>query len=124
MFQTLIAEDNAAFRQSLREVLARRFPFMEIAEAVDGEQALHQGTAHHHDLIFMDIKMPGRNGLDVTREIKSCDRDAVVCLVTNYDLQEYRDAAGVCGADHFIVKDESTESVIVDLVESVIAKLA
>ena len=124
MFQTLIAEDNTVFRKSLKEVLTRRFPFMAIDEAIDGEQALFQGTAHHHDLVFMDIKMPGRNGLDVTRVIKSRDRDAVVCLVTSYDLQEYRDAADLCGVDHFIVKDESTESLIVGLVESVIARQA
>jgi len=124
MFQTLIAEDNTVFRKSLKEVLTRRFPLMEIDEAIDGEQALFQGTAHHHDLVFMDIKMPGRNGLDVTRVIKSRDRDAVVCLVTSYDLQEYRDAADLCGVDHFIVKDESTESLIVGLVESVIARRA
>ena len=124
MFQTLLAEDNSVFRKSLKEVLTRRFPLMEIDEAIDGEQALFQGTAHHHDLVFMDINMPGRNGLDVTRVIKSRDRDAVVCLVTSYDLQEYRDAADLCGVDHFIVKDESTESLIVGLVESVIARRA
>ncbi|MFZ2266971.1 MAG: response regulator transcription factor [Azonexus sp.] len=124
MFQTLIAEDNPVFRHSLKSVLERRFPRMEIEEAVDGEQAVLQGMARHHDLIFMDIKMPGRNGLEATRMIKSSDLDAVVCLVTSYDLPEYREAAGICGADHFIVKDDSSESVIVDLVESVLARLA
>ena len=124
MFQTLIAEDNPVFRQSLKEVLVRRFPFMEIDEAIDGEQALFQGRARNHDLIFMDIKMPGQNGLEVTRAIKSKDREAVVCLVTSYDLPEYRYAAKDCGADHFIVKAESTEKVIVGLVEAVIASRA
>jgi len=119
MFQTLIAEDNVVFRQSLREVLTRRFPAMAINEAADGEQALLQGMARHHDLVFMDIRMPGKNGLEVTRAIKGGDHEAIVCLVTNYDLQEYRDAAEACGADHFIVKDEFTESMIVRLVESV-----
>ncbi|MBS1159146.1 MAG: response regulator receiver protein [Proteobacteria bacterium] len=124
MFQTLIAEDNAVFRHSLKTVLERRFPRMLIEEAVDGEQAVARGTARHHDLIFMDIKMPGRNGLEATRLIKSSDTGAVVCLVTSYDLPEYREAAGICGADHFIVKDDSSESVIVDLVESVLARRA
>jgi DNA-binding NarL/FixJ family response regulator len=119
MFQTLIAEDNVVFRQSLREVLARRFPDMAIDEAADGEQAIHQGMARRHDLVFMDINMPGKNGLEVTRAIKDGDHEAVVCLVTNYDIQEYRDAADACGADHFIVKDEFTESLIVGLVQSV-----
>lgn len=121
MFRTLIVEDNAIFREALKDVLARRFPFMSIEEACDGNQALAQGTARHHDLVFMDIRMPGRNGLDVTRAIKAGDHDAKVCVVTSYDLPEYRQAAENCGADHFIVKDESTEAAIVGLVESILA---
>jgi DNA-binding NarL/FixJ family response regulator len=119
MLKTLIAEDNADFRESLREVLARRFPTMVIDEAADGEQALLSGQDHHHDLIFMDINMPGKNGLEVTRILKENDNDAVVCLITNYDLQEYRDAAEDCGADHFIVKDDLSESLIFGLVTSI-----
>jgi DNA-binding NarL/FixJ family response regulator len=121
MFHTLIAEDNPNFRQSLRELLSRRFPFMAIDEAADGEAAMDQGTASHHDLVFLDIRMPGRNGLDVTRAIRSGDHDAVICIVTSYDLPEYRDAAQDCGADHFIVKDESTEAAVVSLVESILS---
>jgi DNA-binding NarL/FixJ family response regulator len=122
MFHTLIAEDNATFRLALREMLTRRFPFMDIEEASDGTQALDQAKAGHHDLVFMDIKMPGINGLDVTRAIKSDDRDAIICVVTAYDLPEYRDAAHDSGADHFIVKDESTEAVVVALVEAILSR--
>ena len=121
MFHTLIAEDNPSFRQSLRELLNRRFPFMAIEEAADGDEAMDHGTASHHDLVFVDIKMPGHNGLDVTRAIRSGDRSAVICVVTSYDLPEYRNAAQDCGADHFIVKDESTEATVVSLVESILA---
>lgn len=122
MFHTLIAEDNWNFRQALKEMLSRRFPFMDIEEASDGTQALDQAKAGHHDLVFMDIKMPGMSGLEVTRAIKSDDRGAVVCVVTAYDLPEYRAAAEDSGADHFIVKDESIEAVIVALVESMLAR--
>lgn len=122
MFHTLIAEDNAVFRRTLKEMLARRFPFMAIDEASDGDQAMSQGTASHHDLVFMDIKMPGRSGLDVTRAIKAGDRNATVCIVTSYDLPEYREAAEDCGADHFIVKGDSTEACIVGLVDAILAR--
>jgi len=122
MFHTLIAEDNATFRLALKEMLSRRFPFMDIQEASDGNQALDRAKAEHHDLVFMDIKMPGVSGLEVTRAIKSDDRAAVVCVVTAYDLPEYRQAAEHSGADHFIVKDESTEAVIVGMVEAILAR--
>jgi DNA-binding NarL/FixJ family response regulator len=122
MFHTLIAEDNPTFRQALKEMLSRRFPFMDIEEAADGTQALDQAKAGHHDLVFMDIKMPGMSGLEVTRVIKSDDREAIVCIVTSYDLPEYREAAHDSGADHFIVKDESTEAVVASLVESILSR--
>lgn len=122
MFHTLIAEDNPTFRQALKEMLSRRFPFMDIEEAVHGTQALDQAKAGHHDLVFMDIKMPGMSGLEVTRAIKSDDREAIVCIVTSYDLPEYREAAHDSGADHFIVKDEFTEAVVASLVESILSR--
>jgi len=122
MFNTLIAEDNATFRHALKEMLARRFPFMDIVEASDGTEALDRARSSHHDLVFMDIKMPGVTGLDVTRAVKTADPDTVICIVTGYDLPEYRDAAQDSGADHFIVKDESTEAVVVALVESILAR--
>jgi len=119
MLKILIAEDNDDFRQSLKDVLVRRFPTMVVDEAIDGNDALLQGNGHHHDLIFMDISMPGKNGLEVTRAIKDSDPETVVCLITNYDLQEYRDAAEECGADHFVIKDDLSESLIFGLVTSI-----
>ncbi len=121
MFNTLIAEDNAVFRQTLSRVLARRFPFMNITEAADGENALQLASGTRPDLVFMDIRLPGMSGLDATRAIKSAHPDAVVCIVTSHDLPEYREAAVHCGASHFIVKDESSETVIVEMVESLLA---
>lgn len=121
MFNTLIAEDNAVFRQTLSGVLARRFPFMAIAEAADGENALRLARDDPPDLVFMDVHLPGMNGLDATKAIKAANPDAIVCIVTSYDLPEYREAAVHCGASHFIVKDESSETAIVALVESFLA---
>lgn len=121
MFSTLIVDDNDAFRHSLRQVLARHFPAMRIAEVADGEGALHQAAYQHPDLIFMDIRLPGRNGLDITQAIKSTDSQAVICIITSHDLPEYRDAALRSGADHFLVKGDSSEAQIAALVDNVLS---
>jgi len=118
MLNTLIVEDNAAYRQSLHKLLAGRFPAMQIAEAVDGEEALHHALSRRFDLIFMDIRLPRGNGLDLTRTIKTVFVDSVICVITSHDILEYREAAFHNGADHFMVKGESTEAEIVGLVES------
>ena len=118
---TLIVDDNDAFRQSLHRVLARHFPSMRVAEAADGEGALHSVAQRLPDLIFMDISLPGRNGLALTRIIKNVYTRPMICVITSHDLPEYRDAARHSGADHFILKGESTEAAIVSIVDGMLA---
>lgn len=120
MLNTLIVEDNAAYRQSLNQLLAGRFPSMQIAEAADGEEALRHVLSQRFDLIFMDIRLPRGNGLDLTKTIKSIFVDAVICVITSHDILEYREAAIQNGADHFMVKGESTDAEIVGLIESLL----
>lgn len=120
MINVLIAEDNAAYRQSLHQVLTARFPFMQVTETADGADALHHALARRYDLIFMDIRLPQGNGLDLTRAIKAVFDDSIVCVITSHDLPEYRDAALRNGADRFMVKGDSTEDEIVAMVESVL----
>ncbi|OGU23923.1 MAG: hypothetical protein A2580_00710 [Hydrogenophilales bacterium RIFOXYD1_FULL_62_11] len=91
---------------------------MQIAEAADGEDALRQALSRRFDLIFMDIRLPRGNGLDLTKAIKTDFADSVICVITSYDILEYREAAFRNGADHFMVKGESTEAEIVGLIES------
>jgi DNA-binding NarL/FixJ family response regulator len=120
MLNTLIVEDNAAHRQSLHDLLVRQFPSMRIFEAADGEQAIGEALARHFDLIFMDIRLPRGNGLNLTRTIKTVWADTMICVLTSYDIDEYRQAAFQNGADHFMVKGDSTEAEIVGMVESML----
>ncbi|MFQ5935612.1 MAG: response regulator transcription factor [Acidiferrobacterales bacterium] len=121
--RTLIVEDNAAFREFLRDILQTRFPSMEIIEAHDGEEALgHLRGAGQPDpdLIFMDVRLPGENGLQVTRKVKAGCPQCVVAILTSYDLPEYREAAFANGASYFLPKSTSTAELL-ELVNSVLA---
>jgi len=121
MFNVLIVEDNAAYRQSLHNLLAERFPAMQIAEAADGEDALRQALSVCFGLIFMDIRLPQGNGLDLTKTIKKVFPESVICVISSYAMLEYREAAFRNGADHFMVKGEAAGvEKIVDLVESLL----
>ena len=119
-FNTLIVEDNVSFRQTLLEILAARFPFVSIEEAGDGEEALQKIDLVVPDLIFMDIKLPGENGLHLTQKIKAKYPEVVIIVLTSYDFPEYREAAYRYGANHFIVKGSSTNEEILALVEAII----
>jgi DNA-binding NarL/FixJ family response regulator len=117
MFMTLLVEDNAPFRQSLREMLCERFPQMVVEEAVDGEEALQKIESLLPHLVFMDIKLPGANGLEITRKIKECYSTIQVIILTSYDFPEYREAATQYGADHFLSKESASREDILALVD-------
>ena len=119
MLKTLIVEDNATFRQSLKATLETEFPLMVIEEAEDGKEAMEKVTTFRPDLIFMDIKLPGETGLDLTKRIKTNDTSIVIIILTSYDLPEYRQAAQQYGADYFVSKGSSTREEILELVRSI-----
>ncbi len=103
--RTLIVEDNSSFRQTLRESLQKSFPGIAIEEAVNGAEALQRINALLPDLILMDIRLPGENGLALTTRIKAAYPDVTIFILTNYDTEECRRAASRCGADRFMTKD-------------------
>jgi DNA-binding NarL/FixJ family response regulator len=120
MFTTLLVEDNLTFRQSLKEMLNCRFPAMRLQEAGDGTQALEMVNSSPPDLIFMDIKLPGANGLDLTKQIKAVHKQIVVIVLTSYDIPEYREAAMKCGANFFFTKGSTSSDELSSVVRSVL----
>ena len=118
-FKVLIVEDSTLFRQLFKEMLHSRFPSVEIYEAIDGEEALKKVEALHPDLIFMDIKLPGENGLQLTRKVKARFPKIVVIILTGYDLPEYREVSSQY-ADYFFSKGSSTTENIFTLVKSIL----
>lgn len=120
MAKVLIVDDNAHFRESLRDILHVRVPTLETHEATNGEEALTKVEACRPDLIFMDISLPGENGLEVTKKVKARYPDIIIVVLTNYDLPEYRAAAFHNGANYFLSKDVSSGDLFA-LVERVLS---
>jgi len=118
--KVLIVEDSTLFRQLFRETLHDRFPAIEIHEAANGEEALRKVEMLRPNLIFMDIRLPGENGLELTRKVKHQYPNIIVIILTGYDLPEYREASSQY-ADYFFSKDSSTTDNIFTLVESILA---
>jgi DNA-binding NarL/FixJ family response regulator len=118
----LIVDDNSVLRETTRSILESKFPLLRIFEAGDGKEAFTQIHDHLPDLILMDIRLPGENGLKLTRKIKELYPKMVVIIFTSYDLPEYRDAAFENGAEFFISKSSRDGRRLTALVESVLAK--
>ena len=123
LFKTLIVEDNQLFRQTIVEILSHHFPSMVLEEAAEGKEAFQKIRSFLPDLIFMDIKLPGENGLQLTEQIKKQNPQMIVAILTSYDWPEYREAAFKNGANYFMMKGSSTNQEIVDLIESILKDL-
>ena len=119
--KTLIVEDNATFRQTIKELLIAKFPSMFITQAADGKEAFIKLANYRTDLIFMDIGLPVESGLVLTQKIKKIYPEAVIIILTNHDLQEYRIAAYQHGAQYFLSKESTKKDEIVAVVESILA---
>lgn len=121
MMRTLIVEDNVIFRQSLKEMLLNRFPSMTIDEAGDGVEALQKMVTFVPYIVFMDLKLPGDNGFEITKKIRTTDWPGIIIVLTSHELPEYKDAAFSCGANHFLTKGTATGDEIASLLESIIS---
>jgi two-component system response regulator YesN len=118
--RVLIVEDSPVFRKLLKETLHSRFPSMQISEAEDGKEALQEVKDFCPELIFMDIKLPGETGLELTKKIKAQCPDMTVIILTSYDTPEYREAAVQSKANYFLSKGSSTREGILTLVKSIL----
>jgi DNA-binding NarL/FixJ family response regulator len=103
----LVADDQALLRGSLC-VLVNSAPDMAaIGEAGDGAEAVAMALRTKPDVVLMDIRMPGLDGIDATRRITSAPETATtsVLVLTTFDLDEYVFAALRAGASGFLLKD-------------------
>jgi len=119
-FKTLIVEDNAFFRQSFKDTLQTQFPLMAIEEIGDGNQILQRVETFFPHLIFMDIQLPGEDGLHLTKKVKVSYPNIFITILTSHDSPEYREAAFQAGADRFLAKDSMNWKEIEALVKSIL----
>ena len=120
MFKTMLVEDNSSFRRLVKNELKDQFPSMDIIEAGDGIEAFQNIDSHPPNLIFMDIQLPGENGLELTRKIKAKYPEIMVIILTSHDLPEYREAAAGARANYFLSKGSISTDEIFKLVKSIL----
>ena len=120
MFKTILVEDSSSFRLVVKENLLDQFPSMDIIEAADGVEAFQKIDAHPPNLIFMDISLPGENGLELTRRIKGHYPEVIIIILTSHDSPEYREAAIRYKADYFFSKEAISNNGILTLVKSIL----
>lgn len=124
MIRVLLADDQVLVRAGFRAILNSAEDITVVAEAGDGAEAIRQTERHHPDVVLMDIRMPGTDGLAATGVIRQASAaaarntaipdtatpDTKVIILTTYESDDYLYAALRAGASGFLLKDtEPTE---------------
>jgi len=122
MSGVLIVENDEKFRRRLKSFLSMRFPSVDFEEAADGKEALGKINTFRPAVVFMDIRLPGETGLELTGKIKELLPAISIAILTAYDFPEYRDAAYQKGADAFLVKGRVKMVEIAKLLDSVLTR--
>ena len=113
--RVLIADDQALVRAGFRMILEAQPDIEVVGEAADGETAVDLAKRHRPDVILMDVRMPGLDGLEATRRLIDTAQPGHVpriVILTTFDLDEYVYAAIQAGASGFLLKDVSPEHLV------------
>jgi DNA-binding NarL/FixJ family response regulator len=103
--RVLLVDDQALLRMGFRLVLEAEDDLEVVGEAGDGAEAVRLTAGLAPDVVLMDVRMPGVNGIEATEQIIASGSGARVLILTTFDLDEYAFAALRAGASGFLLKD-------------------
>jgi DNA-binding NarL/FixJ family response regulator len=110
--KVLIADDHVFYREGVRALLAHSADILMIGEASTGEEAVARADELLPDVILMDLKMPGLNGIDATRRIHAAHPETGVLVITMFDDDDSVFAAMRAGARGYLLKDADKDELV------------
>jgi DNA-binding NarL/FixJ family response regulator len=116
--KVLLVDDSPDALFLLRKRLEKRKPFQVVGEATNGEEAIAQVEALQPDLVIMDVKMPGMDGVEATRQIKARFPQVSVLAFSAFGDAENTAAMNEAGAVGYVLKDAPEEELIMRLQDS------
>ncbi|BCJ37553.1 DNA-binding response regulator [Actinocatenispora thailandica] len=105
MIRVLIVDDEALVRSGLRLILSAAEDILVVAEAADGAAAVAAVRRHRPDVVLMDVRMPGTDGLTAAEQLRALPARPHVIMLTTFDEDEYVHRALRAGAVGFLLKD-------------------
>jgi DNA-binding NarL/FixJ family response regulator len=110
--QVLIADDHVFYREGMRALLGNSPEITVIGEASNGDEVIAQASTLNPQVILMDLKMPGTNGIDATRRIHESNPNIGVLVITMFDDDDSVFAAMRSGARGYILKDADKDELV------------
>ena len=112
MTTVLIADDQTLQRFGFRMLLESQDDMTVLGEAANGSEAVRMTAEMNPDVVLMDVRMPGLDGIEATRRITAAGDRTRVLILTTFDLDEYAYAGLRAGASGFLVKDAQPEELL------------
>jgi DNA-binding NarL/FixJ family response regulator len=104
--RVLAVDDHAVFRRAARSLIAATPGFEQVGEAASGSEALELAAGLHPDLILVDVRMPGMDGIETARRLSRADPNAIVVLISLEEVPELPAAARAAGAAAYLRKQD------------------
>ena len=112
MITVLIVDDQPLQRFGFRMLLESNPDTEVVGEATNGAEAVRRTTELRPDVVLMDVRMPGMDGIEATRRIVQATGRSRILMLTTFDLDEYAHAALRAGASGFLLKDAHPEELL------------
>lgn len=112
MTRVLIADDQPLVRAGLTALLGAEPDLEVVGAAADGDEAVRLARELVPDVVCLDVRMPGRDGISVARELAGADPAVPVLVLTTFDLDDYVFGALEAGAAGFLLKDAEPETIV------------
>ena len=112
MITVLIVDDQPLQRFGFRMLLDANPDTEVVGEATNGTEAVRRTTELRPDVVLMDVRMPGMDGIEATRRIVAASGRSRILMLTTFDLDEYAHAALRAGASGFLLKDAHPEELL------------
>src|SRR5580700_5451101 len=105
MISDLLVDDQSLLRMGFRMILDAEPDIEVVGEAADGATGVRMTSTLHPDVVLMDVRMPGMDGIQATASITAAGPRSKVLILTTFDLDEYVFAGLKAGASGFLLKD-------------------
>jgi two-component system, NarL family, response regulator DevR len=112
MLKILLVDDHEFVRMGINALLGRYPQFQVVAEAANAQEAVQKALDHRPDVIIMDIRLPGKSGIEATREITQQLPDTKVIMLTSFAEDELLFDAIIAGATGYILKQIDSKELI------------
>ncbi len=112
MIKILVVDDHAIVRDGLKRILVDTPDMVVADEASNGEEVINKVGNNHYDLVLLDISLPGRDGLDVLKQLKCTNPGIPVLILSMYPEEHYAVRSLRAGASGYLTKQSSSDELI------------